>query len=132
MNEAQVKRAMVEDVRKAGGYARRYEDQFGVGIPDTLFVLKGLPPIFAEIKVFKHVKFGPTDRQWVELMRINAHQPQMFGVVIGWKDGVYYFHEAEPTILSTDCFSVTHEYMSFAGQLRQFYHARLMCQTTEK
>lgn len=130
--EAIVKKGMCDDVRRSGGYARRYEDKYAVGIPDTLFVLKGLPPIFAEVKVFIGHRFGPTDRQLVELTRLNANQPHVFGILIGWKDNVYYFSEAKSVAIDSDCFSVTREPMPFSGQLRQFYEARLKCRTTEK
>lgn len=130
--ESVVKASMVDNVRRAGGYARRYEDQFAVGIPDTIFILPSLPPIFAEVKVFKHHRFGPTDRQLVELNRLNQHSPRVFGILIGWKDNIYYFSEARSVAIDTDCFSVTRCIMPFADQLRQFYHARLMCPITEK
>lgn len=129
--ESIVKKMMVDSVRQSGGYARRYEDKYGVGIPDTILIPKGLPPIFAEVKVFTGQRFGPTDRQLVELVRINAQQPHIYGILIGWKNNVFYFHEAKSVAIASDCFSVTREPMSFSGQLRQFYEARLKCPITK-
>lgn len=123
--ESFVKKFITEDVRRSGGYARRFEDKFGVGIPDTILILNGLPPIFAEVKIFTGQRFGPTDRQLVELTRINAQQPRIYGILIGWKNGIYYFSEAKSVALIGDCFSVTQVSMSFSNQLYQFWAARL-------
>jgi hypothetical protein len=124
--ESSVKGMMVKSVRKAGGYARRIEDQFLVGMPDTILIPKGCPVFFAEVKIVKAQQLAPSMRQYVEMVRIKgASENHAIPILIGWKDGNYYFHEiAEKTVL-TSCFSVTHNDMDFNDQLVQFYKGRL-------
>lgn len=125
--ESKVKTAMVKSVRSAGGYARRIEDQFGVGILDTILVPRSLPVFFAEVKVVRDNVFGPTDRQWVEMTRVSAALSlHAIPIIIGWKNGVYYFHEAAPSVDIRQCFSVTNAEMNFNDQLVQFYHGRIL------
>jgi hypothetical protein len=117
---------MVASIRKAGGYARRIEDKYGVGILDTILVPKGYPVFFAEVKKIKGNVFRPTDRQFIEMKRINEiGGMHMFGILIGFKDDVVYFHEATNYAEIKDCFSVTTSDMTFHDQLIQFYHGRL-------
>jgi hypothetical protein len=127
MKESEVKSQMVIQVKKAGGYARRLEDRYGLGIPDCLFMPKGCPAIFfAEVKMIEGLRFAPTDRQLIELMRINAvGNPCVCAILIGWKNHVYYFHEVAKVIEIRDCFSVTTHKRPFDEQLTQFYFARL-------
>jgi hypothetical protein len=127
MRESEVKTGMVMSIKKEGGYARRLEDRYGLGIPDCIFVPKSCPVMFfAEVKIVSGFKFGPTPRQYVELTRINeAKNPSVFGIMIGWKNKVIYFHETARMIELRDCFSVTSTNMPFSQQLTQFYFARL-------
>ena len=127
MNESTVKTAIVASIRASGGYARRIEDRHAVGILDTILVPKGYPVFFAEVKMIKGLTFRPTDRQYIEMRRINEVSGgiHMFAILIGYKDGVYYFHEATNHAEVSDCFSVTTSEMDFPRQLIQFYHSRL-------
>ena len=125
--EADVKRDIVRDVRANGGYARRIEDQYGVGILDMILIPYGLPVFFAEVKLIRSLTFAPTERQQVELNRIKSASNagnHAIPIVIGWKEGVYYFHKPAQTIHCNDCFSVTSSNMSFYNQLVQYYHSR--------
>lgn len=90
MNEADVKRRAVKILQDAGWYARRHEDQFGVGFPDMLIRGPKIDSIWAEWKVFDGNVFGPTLRQFVELQRIQAVHPRPCTCVIGYKRGVYW------------------------------------------
>ena len=124
--EADVKRTMVKSVRDSGGYARRIEDQFGVGIYDVILIPFGLPVFMAEVKIIRKATFGPTLRQHVELERIRyVGQPHghVLPLLIGFKDGVYYFSELRIEVKPQDCFSVTTYDMSFHDQLVQFYNS---------
>jgi hypothetical protein len=124
MNEAAIKRTMVQDVRKHNGYARRFEDQYGVGIFDLILIPKGLPVFFTEVKIVRGDVFGPTPRQLVELNSVDQAMDgfgHAFPLMIGWREGVYYFSKPKFKIDRRDCFSVTTSDMSFEKQLRQYY-----------
>jgi len=130
ISEASVKAAMVKSVRKAGGYARRVEDQYLVGMPDTILIPVGLPTFFAEVKIVRGNQLAPSPRQYIEMMRIDNTWASMkprhaIAILIGWKDGYYYFHETAQLAKLTNCFSVTNGQMDFNEQLIQFYHGRL-------
>ena len=125
VNESSLKTAMTKDVRIYGGYARRFEDRFGLGLVDCVFIPKGLPPIFAEVKLVEGYKFGPSDRRYVELQRINEHIPHAYAIVIGVKNGINYFTKAVSQADIRECFSVTTSNISFNQELVQFYHAKL-------
>jgi len=125
VNEADVKRKMVKSVQKHGGYARRFEDQFAVGILDTIFIPRGLPVFMAEVKMIRGSTFGPTPRQYVELMRVKGvaySGGHIIPVMIGYKDGNYYFHEPAEVIHQNSCFSITTTQVEFHDQLVKYYH----------
>lgn len=85
--ESKVKTDIVAQVKKAGGYARRIEDQFAVGILDTLIVLNGpdYPVFLAEVKILKNNIFGPSDRQYVEMLHvIRAQNGAAVAVLVGY------------------------------------------------
>jgi|KBSSwiStaDraftv2_1062776.scaffolds.fasta_scaffold39302_3 hypothetical protein len=127
MNEADVKRAMVKSVKEKGGYARRFEDSYGVGIYDLIMIPFGLPVFMAEVKMIKHSTFGPTLRQHVELERINYvafETGHAIPIMIGYYDGIFYFSKPNLVIIPKDCFSVTTSKMPFHDQLVQYYHSR--------
>jgi len=127
MSEADVKRDMIKSVKDAGGYARRIEDQYGVGIMDTILIPLGLPVFLAEVKMVKGYSFGPTARQLLELERVRMaafDKGHVIPIVIGYKEGNYYFHEPKHVIDCRECFSVTSLNMSFNEQLVQYYHSR--------
>jgi hypothetical protein len=89
MNEAECKRKLVAEVKALrGGWARRVEDRFAVGILDLILKLPELPILFAEGKMIDGYKFKPTARQFVEGKRIAA--AGLAVVLIGWKDGAMF------------------------------------------
>jgi len=125
VNEASVKRKMIASIKQHGGYARRIEDQFAVGVMDTILIPKGLPVFLAEVKLIRGSTFGPTPRQYIELMRVKDAADKyghVIPVMIGYKDGNYYFHEAAEVIRQTDCFSITTTDVDFHDQLVKYYH----------
>jgi hypothetical protein len=126
VSEAAIKAQMVKSVRLAGGYARRIEDQFLVGMPDTILIPWGCPVFFAEVKKVRGLQLAPSPRQYIEMDRINkAGANHAIAILVGWKDETFYFHEAAQIAKLTDCFSVTSRVMDFNEQLIQFYHGRL-------
>ena len=85
MKEADRKRALVAKINALeGGYARRIEDRFAVGVLDLIFKLPGLPWVWAEGKMIEGNLFAPTERQFVEGERIIAVGG--IAILIGWKD----------------------------------------------
>jgi hypothetical protein len=127
MREADVKRLMVKSMITGGGYARRIEDQYGVGIFDLVLIPRGYPAFFAEVKIIKDNVFGPTPRQAIELQHIvdvAADAGHVIPVMIGWRDGIYYFHPPQNKIDRKDCFSVTTSDMIFHDQLVKYYHSQ--------
>jgi hypothetical protein len=126
MKEADVKRKMIKSMHEGGGYGRRIEDQYAVGVYDTILIPKGLPVFMAEVKVIRGTHFGPTPRQMVELQRIaDVGEPNqhVIPVMIGWQEGVYYFHKPKMTIPKSDCFSVTTSEVDFYKQLTLYYYS---------
>lgn len=131
MNESAVKTKMVKLVKERGGYARRIEDQYGVGILDTILIPPRCPVFFCEVKIIRDNMFGPTERQWVEMDRIESvlqtDSYHCHAILIGYKAGVYYFHEHTQArkVDRRACFSVTTSDWHFVDQLQAFYNARL-------
>ena len=127
MNEADVKRIMAKSMKEHGGYARRIEDQYAVGVMDMILIPLDLPVFMAEVKIVRGQTFGPTARQLLELERIRTvafKAGHVIPVMIGFKDATYYFHEPKQIIDCRECFSVTSLQMNFHDQLVQYYHSR--------
>jgi hypothetical protein len=127
MNEASVKRGMVKSMMEGGGYGRRIEDQYTVGTYDIILIPFGLPVFMAEVKMVKDNYFGPSPRQMVELQRVQdvaAKSGHVIPVVIGYRDGVYYFHKPQMKIDRKDCFSITTSDVPFWKQLTLYYYSQ--------
>jgi hypothetical protein len=86
--EAWFKGNIVTDIRKAGGYARRVEDQYGVGILDLILSLPETGLILAEAKRFTGRFFEPSPRQYIEMLAVDAGGGK--ALLIGVKDDVFY------------------------------------------
>jgi hypothetical protein len=127
MNESELKTKMVKSVRDHGGYARRIEDSFAVGTLDTILVPRGLPVFMAEVKMIRGLSFGPTPRQYIEMIRVKeaaGNGNHIIPVLIGWKNDTFYFHEPIQTVKATDCFSVTTTSINFHEQLVKYHYYR--------
>lgn len=100
MKESDVKRRMVEVVKKFGGYAHRFEDQFSVGFPDCVFILPNYVPCFTEVKLFTGNVFDPSPRQYVELIRIQKSSTKVAAAVVGYKttSGVFYISNPQKQV----------------------------------
>lgn len=118
-DEAAVKRAAVLSVKHAGGYGRRIEDQYAVGTLDTMLILPNYPPVFAEFKLIKGNVFEPTDRQLVEMRRIDAAGGIAIAALVGWKDGQHFFSKTTERADIRYCF-VQPEGTTFAEALGAF------------
>ncbi len=116
--ESGYKRDMVKAVKAAGGYARRFEDLYGVGILDTVFILPGLPPIFAEAKRFTGNFFKPSDRQYVEAE--NIERAGGVSLIVGVKDKRYYLHYKAKACYVENCV-VQKDDETFCELLRRWY-----------
>jgi hypothetical protein len=103
MDEAARKRKLVAEVNALrGGYARRLEDRFAVGLLDLVIKLPELPWFWAEGKLVEGYKFAPTERQWVEGVRIIATDTP--AVLIGWKGPLMYVSPWVKQADIRDCF----------------------------
>lgn len=90
-SESDYKSAFVKAVKAQGGWGRRVEDQYGVGILDMILVVPGLPVYFAEGKLASKTYMEPTPRQAIEMERINAASHGVAeSLLIGFSEaGVY-------------------------------------------
>lgn len=95
--EAAYKTQMVKDVITMGGWARRFEDQYTVGQPDCIFILPDRHPCFAEVKRFTGNVFGPSPRQYAELIRIQKSSTKVAACIIGIKENRFYI--ANPALV---------------------------------
>jgi hypothetical protein len=85
VNEADHKRKLVAEVNAfRGGWARRVEDRWAVGVLDLIIKLPGVPIVFAEGKLIKGHKFGPTERQFIEGEKLQ--EADLKAILIGWKE----------------------------------------------
>ena len=102
MNESGVKSAIVKAIRDEGGYARRIEDQFSVGMPDLVLIPNRCPVVWAEVKLVSGRTFHPTQRQLIELHRLYR-SPYSIPIMIGWKAGTHYISPPKITARLEEC-----------------------------
>ena len=102
MNEAKVKQDLCRDIRREGGYARRIEDRFAVGMPDVVVILPDHPVMWIEAKIIRYDMFGPTARQLVELKRLYR-PPHCYSYLMGWKNDIHYITWPVDQIKHGDC-----------------------------
>jgi hypothetical protein len=88
--ESLLKSRLVEQCRAKKWYARRIEDAFAVGILDIIIVPTGFPTLFVEGKITDGLKFGPTDRQYIEGVKILQALGNGMPLLIGWRSQVMY------------------------------------------
>lgn len=128
-SEADVKRAMVKEINRAGGYARRIEDQYAVGILDTVLIPPRGITFFCEVKLIRGQSFGPTPRQWEEMRRVEeAGARDAFALLVGYKDKKHYFAtfgmipERGGKIQASACFE-QRDGCTFLQSLEEFYRS---------
>ncbi len=83
MKESAAKALIVRQIKKEGGFARRFEDQFAVGIPDMEVVLPNGPIFKIEAKILRGHKFGATARQLEELRRYARVSTSVVPCIMG-------------------------------------------------
>lgn len=90
--ESELKRDMVKQFLREGGWARRIEDKYAVGTPDCFFIGPHVA-VFAEIKIMRGVRALPASvAQRVQIERINnAGNSHFRALVIGHRDGGLHF-----------------------------------------
>jgi hypothetical protein len=104
MDEAGRKRKLVAEINALrGGYARRIEDRFAVGVLDLIIKLPEFPWLWAEGKLIDGFKFAPTERQWVEGERIL--KTGTLALLIGWKGSIMCVSSWTKQADSRQCFS---------------------------
>ena len=98
MNEADYKRKIVRQIKIEGGWGRRFEDQYAVGITDLILIPLGGPPFVAEVKIVKPT-WGATDRQLLELKRIKtAGKDTVVTLLIGVNEKERTYVAARPAL----------------------------------
>ena len=88
MSEAEHKLNLVKGVKALGGYGRRLEDKFALGLLDLVLKLPGHNVVMAEGKLIEGNAFGPTKRQYEEgkaWIKAGA-----LVLLIGWRNKVMY------------------------------------------
>lgn len=103
ISEATVKVAIVNAIRKEGGYARRIEDKFTVGMPDLVLIPLGCPVVWVEVKLTKGNQFAPSPRQFIELVKLDR-PPHSMSLVMAWKESRLYVSIPKETVYLEDCF----------------------------
>jgi hypothetical protein len=88
--ESQLKTELVKQCKAMGWYARRIEDGYGVGILDITIVPTGYPTLFVEGKVTDGLKFAPSERQYIEGLRVIEAHGIAVPVLIGWRNQIMY------------------------------------------
>jgi len=88
--ESVLKTELVKQCKTMGWYARRIEDGYGVGILDITIVPTGHPTLFVEGKVTDGLKFAPTERQYVEGLRVMEAHGLALPILVGWRNQVMY------------------------------------------
>jgi hypothetical protein len=88
MNEADRKLNLVKGVKALGGYARRLEDKYALGLLDLVIKLPGHNVVMAEGKLIDGHKFAPTPRQYEE--GASWLRAGVVVLLIGWHDKEMY------------------------------------------
>lgn len=91
-SESQEKTMAVAEVIARGGYARRLEDQYTVGMPDMIVALRNYPVVMLEAKILRGNSFGPSPRQWVEMKRMmTSGCVHIFPMCMAFSNEGYHF-----------------------------------------
>ena len=88
LNEADHKVKLVKEVRLLGGYARRLEDKYALGLLDLIIKLPGRALLWGEGKLIEGHQFAPTPRQYEEgksWIKAGAN-----ALLIGWQNKTMY------------------------------------------
>lgn len=83
--ESHLKTQLVRQCKERGWYARRFEDQYAVGVLDIIIVPTGFNTLFLEAKVTDGLKFAPTERQYIEGQRVLEASGHALPILVGWR-----------------------------------------------
>lgn len=86
--ESDHKTKMVATIKKRGGWARRIEDQYGVGILDMIVCTPHTGMFVVEAKRFTNKFFEPSPRQYVEAL--NVMNAGGVAALVGFKGNKMY------------------------------------------
>ena len=104
MNESAYKTKLIAGVNAVpGGYGRRLEDRYAVGLLDMVIKIPGLPWIWAEGKLVDAQAFGPTLRQFEEGKKIQ--DTATYVLLIGFKDSLMAISPWVEQAKFKDCFT---------------------------
>lgn len=101
--EADYKRQMVKEIKDAGGYGRRIEDQFGVGIFDIIMAMPGTELVSVEVKRFTGNQFNLSPRQAIEMHRMADAGVRVAAVGVLMPIGRIYIHGLTKSNRDTTC-----------------------------
>jgi hypothetical protein len=104
VNEADRKRSLVAEVKHLGGYARRVEDRWAVGVLDLIIKLPGHELFMAEGKLIKGNLFAPTATQYAE--GVKWIKAGVDVVLIGWQDKAMYISPWVKQADKRDCWQL--------------------------
>lgn len=123
-NEADFKREVVKQFKKLGHYARRIEDKFTVGFPDLVTIPRGYPVFFVEAKIVRGHSFGPTERQYVELARLDISPKHSAPCLMGFDGHEIYLHPYAQSAKVHECL-VKHDNETLVEFFQRFYHEKM-------
>lgn len=105
--ESRVKTALVKKLKERGHYARRIEDQYGVGILDIVTAFKNDDKTwFIEVKIINGNYFGMTERQGIEALKLQKTGNSSVAVcVAGYneREGTWYISAPTVKVHVDDC-----------------------------
>jgi hypothetical protein len=100
--ESEVKFDMVRDVKREGGYGRRIEDRFSVGMPDLILIPVRCRVVWVEVKIIEGNILSCQGRQYIELKRLTI-PPHSAAFLVGWKSGLLFAAPPIDSIHIDDC-----------------------------
>lgn len=106
--ESKAKTLLAKQLRDAGHYGRRHEDQFAVGILDMVIALRDDDRTYhCEAKIINGLQFKPRERQYTEALRINGlDNDGAVAILIGYKEAEklwYIAKKFDKVVRLTDC-----------------------------
>lgn len=122
--ESDRKTKLAKQFQKLGHYGRRIEDKYGVGFPDLILGVKGYPIFICEAKVIRNkTHFAPTERQYVELVRLSLSPKHIVPCLLGFDDGEMYLHTVAKSAILSECTKLRDD-ETVVDFFKRFYHEK--------
>jgi hypothetical protein len=121
--ESQLKTELVKQCKAMGWYARRIEDGYGVGILDITIVPTGFMALFVEGKVTDGLKFAPSERQYVEGLRVIEARGLAVPILVGWRNQVMYIADWGREAFITKAFR-QYDNMNYAQTIQEWIRGK--------